>query len=280
VLASINPVRPYPATPLALFASFWKNRGLILQLTRREVLSRYRGSIMGLAWSFFNPLVMLAVYTFVFSVVMKARWGLGAQESNADFAIVLFVGLIIHGLFAECLNRAPGLILSNVNYVKKVVFPLEILSWVAMGSALFHAGISLLVLVVVQLILNHTLVWTILFLPIVFIPLVLGTMGFTWIFASLGVYVRDVGHTVAIFTMVLLFLSPVFYPVAALPQEYRFLLMLNPLTFIIEQGRQVVIWGEPPDWPGWALDAGLALVFAWLGFWWFQKTRRGFADVV
>src|SRR5260370_37691135 len=169
--------QPYPASPRALFASLWDNRELIVQLTRREVLSRYRGSILGLAWSFFNPLLMLVVYTFVFSVVFKARWGSG-DESKADFAIVLFAGLIIHGLFAECVNRAPGLILANVNYVKKVVFPLEILPWVAAGSALFHACISVLVLVAAQLLLNQTLACTVAFLPIVFIPLLLGTVGF------------------------------------------------------------------------------------------------------
>src|SRR5260370_1721382 len=130
----------YPASPRALFASLWHNRELIAQLTRREVLSRYRGSMLALAWSFFNPLLMLVVYTFVFSVVFKARWGTG-DESKADFAIVLFVGLIIHGLFAECVNRAPGLILANVNYVKKVVFPLEILPLVASASALFPSAL-------------------------------------------------------------------------------------------------------------------------------------------
>jgi homopolymeric O-antigen transport system permease protein len=271
--------QPYAASPRALFASLWDNRELIMQLTRREVLSRYRGSVLGLAWSFFNPLLMLVVYTFVFSVVFKARWGVG-EESTADFAIVVFVGLIIHGLFAECLNRAPGLILANVNYVKKVVFPLEILPWVAAGSALFHSAVSIAVLLAAQLIFQHALAWTVAFLPIVLVPLLFATMGFAWFLSSIGVYVRDIGQTIGIFTTLLLFLSPVFYPVDALPENYRILLLLNPLTPIIGDARRVLIWGEAPDWTGLTIYASASFVVAWLGFWWFQRTRRGFADVV
>jgi len=271
--------QPYPASPRALFASLWDNRELIVQLTRREVLSRYRGSILGLAWSFFNPLLMLVVYTFVFSIIFKARWGPG-DESKADFAIVLFAGLIIHGLFAECVNRAPGLILANVNYVKKVVFPLEILPWVAAGSALFHSAVSIAVLLAAQLVFQHALAWTIVFLPIVLVPLLFSTMGLAWFLSSIGVYVRDIGQTIGIFTMVLLFLSPVFYPVEALPENYRILLLLNPLTLVIGDARRVLIWGQAPDWAGLMLHSAASFAVAWLGFWWFQRTRRGFADVV
>src|SRR5258708_19388148 len=249
--------RPYPASPHALFASLWDNRELIVQLTHREVMSRYRGSILGLAWSFFNPLLMLAVYTFVFSVVFKARWGLG-EESTADFAIVLFVGLIIHGLFAGGLNGAPGLILANVNYVKKVVFPLEILPWVAAGSALFHSAISIAVLLAAQLVFQHGLAWTVVFLPLVLVPLLFATMGLAWFLSSIGVYVRDIGQAIGIFTMVLLFLSPVFYPVDALPENYRILLLLNPLTPVIGDARRVLIWGQPPDWGGVMLSSAMS----------------------
>lgn len=275
-----NPSRPHPTSVFALFSSLWRNRGLILQLTKREVLSRYRGSVMGLAWSFFNPLLMLLVYTFVFSAVFKARWSVASEENKADFAIVLFVGLIVHGLFAECVNRAPSLILSNVNYVKKVIFPLEILGWVALGTAVFHSAISLVVLLAAQLILKHTLAWTVIFLPLVILPLSLGIMGISWLLSSIGVYLRDVGHTVVILTTVLLFLSPVFYPIAAVPEQIQVVLLLNPLTFIIEESRRVVIWGELPNWGGLALYSLLSLAVAWSGFWWFQRTRRGFADVV
>jgi len=278
--ASVDPHAALPTSPVALFESLWRYRKLILQMTKREVLSRYRGSVMGLAWSFFNPLLMLIIYTFVFSVVFKARWGVGGEESKIDFAVVLFVGLIVHGFFAECLNRAPALVLSNVNYVKKVVFPLEILAWVALGSALFHAVISLVVLLVAKLLVGQGLEWTVLLVPAVFTPLMLGTVGLTWFVASLGVYLRDVGQTIGIITSALLFLSPVFYPLSAIPENYRLIVLLNPLTFVIEQARQVLIWGEFPDWLGLSLYTAASFIVAWLGFWWFQRTRRGFADVV
>src|SRR6266566_3458295 len=271
--------QPYPTSPRAMFASLWDNRELIVQLTQREVLSRYRGSVLGLAWSFFNPVLMLVVYTFVFSVIFKARWGPG-DESKADFAIVLFAGLIIHGLFAECVNRAPGLILANVNYVKRVVFPLEILPWVAAGSALFHSAVSIAVLLAAQLVVQHARVSTTASLPIVLLPLLFATMGLAWFLSSIGVYVRDIGQTIGIITTVLLFLSPVFYPVDALPENYRILLLLNPLTPIIGDARRVLIWGQAPDWIGLMIDGSASFVVAWLGFWWFQRTRRGFADVV
>jgi lipopolysaccharide transport system permease protein len=142
----MNPHQAPSPTPAAMFASLWRNRQLIWQMTRREVVGRYRGSVLGLAWSFFNPVLMLIVYTFVFSVVFKARWNVSGDESKTDFAIILFTGMIVFNLFAEIVNRAPGLIIYNVNYVKKVVFPLEILSWVALGSVLFHSLVSLFVL--------------------------------------------------------------------------------------------------------------------------------------
>lgn len=265
---------------MEMVASLWRNRQLIVQMSKREVVGRYRGSVMGMAWSFFNPVLMLAVYTFVFSVVFKARWGVGVEESKASFAILLFVGIIVHGLFAECANRAPGLILGSVNYVKKVVFPLEILPWVAMGSALFHAAISLFVLLMAQLILKHSIPWTAVFFPVVMLPLLLATMGVAWFLAAIGVYLRDVSQTIGIFTTVLLFMSPIFYPISALPEQYRIWLHLNPLTFIIEEGRKSLVFGHMPDWSGWGMYMSVSVVVAWMGFWWFQKTRKGFADVL
>ena len=276
----MNPHQQQSTSPLEIARSFWRNRGLIWQLTRRQVVGRYRGSVMGLAWSFFNPILMLLVFTFVFSVVFKARWGIGADETKTDFALILFVGLIIHGLFSDCVNSAPGLILSNVNYVKKVVFPLEILPWVAMGSALFHALVSLAVWAVFYLLVYAGFKWTAVFFPVVILPLVLATMGVAWMLTSLGVFVRDITQVIGILTTVLLFLSPIFYPVSALPQQYQTLLHLNPLTFMIEESRAVLIWGRMPDWTGWAIYFAVSLAIAWIGFWWFQKTRKGFADVI
>jgi len=249
-------------------------------MTKREVVGRYKGSAMGLAWSFFNPVFMLTVYTFVFSVIFKSRWGVGGEESKTQFAVVLFVGMIVHGLFAEVLNRAPALILSNVNYVKKVVFPLEILPVIAMGASLFHSIISLGVLLAAFALFNGYLHWTVVFIPLVVLPLVILTLGLAWMLASLGTFLRDVGQTIGIITMVLMFLAPVFYPVTAVPEEMRPWLTANPLTFIIEQAREVLIWGRVPNWTGLGIYTAVAMAITWIGYAWFQKTRKGFADVI
>ena len=276
----MNPHSTQPTSPLSLLRSLWRNRQLIAQMTRREVVGRYRGSVLGIAWSFFNPLLMLVIYTFVFSVIFKARWGIGVQESKIDFAIMLFIGMIIHGLFAECINRAPGIIISNVNYVKKVVFPLEILSWVAFGSALFHAAVSLVVLIVAQLIFRGHIPFTALLFPVVMLPLIFATIGLAWFLSSLGVFMRDIGQITGIITTVLLFISGVFFPISTLPEPYRTWVVLNPLAVIIEEGRNVLILGNLPDPVAWCVMMALGLFTAWAGYAWFQKTRKGFADVL
>ncbi|MFZ2405791.1 MAG: ABC transporter permease [Methylobacter sp.] len=277
----INPHAAQPTSLWALVKSLWRNRQLIAQMTKREVVGRYKGSVMGLAWSFFNPVFMLVVYTFVFSEIFKSRWGgIGGDDSKTQFAVVLFVGMIVLSLFSEVLNRAPGLILSSVNYVKKVVFPIEILPVIAMGASLFHSLISLGVLLAAFALFNGYLNWTAVFIPLVLLPLVILTLGLAWILASLGVFLRDVGQTIGIITTVLMFLSPVFYPVTAVPEKFRPFIMANPLTFIIEQSREVLIWGHQPDWAGLGIYALAATVVAWVGYAWFQKTRKGFADVL
>jgi len=276
--ATINPHATHPTSLLALSRSLLRNRNLIVQMTKREVVGRYKGSIMGLAWSFFNPVFMLVVYTFVFSVIFKSRWGSG--ESQTLFALVLFVGMIVLGLFSEVLNRSPSLILSNVNYVKKVVFPIEILPVIAMGAALFHTLISLGVLLAAFTLFNGYLHWTVIFIPLVLLPLVIVTLGISWMLAALGVFLRDVGQTIGIITTVLMFLSPVFYPVTAVPEKFRPFIMANPLTFIIEQARDVLIWGHLPNWIGLCIYIFTATLVAWAGYALFQKTRKGFADVL
>lgn len=272
-------MQKYSFSPKEMLATLWRHRNLIVTLTRREVIGRYRGSVLGILWSFFNPVFMLAVYTFVFSVVFKARWNQGS-DSKTEFALVLFAGLIVFNLFAECVNRAPSLILSNVNYVKRVVFPLEILPWVAMGSTLFHALISLGVWLVAYLILFGIPHASVLLLPLIFLPLIFLIMGISWFLASLGVYLRDVGQFIGIITMVLMFLSPIFYPISALPEKYRWYLYINPLLHSIDQTRDVLYWGKGVDFKFLLIYCALTFFIAWLGFVWFQKTRRGFADVV
>lgn len=278
---AINPHAAQPTSLVALAKSLWRNRQLIVQMTKREVVGRYQGSAFGLAWSFLNPVFMLVVYTFVFSEIFKSRWGgVGGDDSKTQFAVVLFVGMIVLSLFSEVLNRAPGLILSNVNYVKKVVFPIEILPVIAMGAALFHSLISLGVLLAAFALFNGYLHWTAILTPLVLLPLVIITMGIAWMLASLGVFLRDVGQTIGIITTVLMFLSPVFYPVTAVPERFRPFIMANPLTFIIEQAREVLIWGHLPNWTGLGGYTLAATAIAWAGYAWFQKTRKGFADVL
>ncbi len=265
--------------PMHAIRVLWHNRWLIRQMIKREIIGRYRGSMLGIAWSFFNPVFMLAVYTFVFSVVFKARWG-GGTGDKTEFAILIFSGMIVHGLFGECVSRAPTLILSNVSYVKKVVFPLEILPIVTLGASLFHTLISVSVLLLFYLLTQAHLNWTIVYLPLVILPYLFLILGISWFLAAIGVFLRDVGQTIGILITVLMFFSPVFYPVTALPEEYRPLLFLNPLTFIIEQTREVLIWNRMPDWIGLGIYTIVSILIAWAGYAWFQKTRKGFADVL
>jgi lipopolysaccharide transport system permease protein len=266
-------------SPFAVFTSLWWHRHLIWQLTRREVIGRYRGSFMGLLWSFFNPLIMLGIYTFVFGVVFQARWA-NRATGTVEFALILFAGLIVFTLFSDCVNRAPGLILSNANFVKRVVFPLESLAWVVLGSTLFHTLVSVVVLILACVAVYHTVQWTIVFLPLVLFPFLLLTIGVSWFLAALGVFLRDVGQAVGLFTTALLFLSPVFYPTTALPEGMRPYLFLNPLAFIIEETRDTVIWGALPNWRGLLVGLAVGWGVAWLGLLWFEHSRSGFADVL
>lgn len=235
---------------------------------------------MGIGWSLFHPLLMLAVYTFVLGSVFKMRWGANVSETGLQYALTIFAGMIIHGLFSECLNRAPTLILSNPSYVKKVVFPLDILALVSIGSALFHFAVSTAVLICGLLIAHGTLHWTVLLMPLLILPFLLLTLGLVWFLASTGVYLRDIGQSIGVLTMVLMFLAPVLYPVSAVPEQYRGLLYLNPLTFVIEQFRNLVVVGLAPDWSGLFIYGLLGCAVAVFGYLWFQKTRDGFADVL
>lgn len=265
----------------AFIRTLLQHRFLIWQLSKREVIGRYRGSVLGILWSLVNPLFMLAVYTFVFSVVFKARWAdRGVEENQFQFAIVLFSGLIVHSLFAECFNRAPTLILNNANYVKKVIFPLEILPYTVLISAIFHALVSYFILFVFYALVHHSLQWTILFLPLVLIPFLIFSMGVSWLLASLGVFLRDIGQLTMVLTTVLLFVSPIFFPVERVPEFLQPFIYANPLTFIVNQSREVALFGNLPDWKGLGIYLLVSLIVAQFGFWWFQRTRKGFADVI
>lgn len=269
----------FSGSPVTMLRSLRMNRGLIVALIKRDIAGRYRGSMLGLIWSLVNPVLLLAVYTFVFSEVFKARWGEGVG-SKSEFAIALFTGLMVFNVFAECFNRAPMLMLSNVNYVKKVVFPLEILPVVALGSALFNLLTSMVVwLLFFVLCMGLPPLMALLF-PVAFLPLLLFSLGMGWFLASLGVYLRDISQFTNIMTTVLMFMSPIFYPITALPKAYQHMMLLNPLTTVIEQTRNLLMWGRAPDWMQLTTYTLIMLVVACLGFAWFQKTRKGFADVL
>ena len=257
----------------------WRHRTLLWQLAWREIVARYQGSVLGLAWSLVTPLVMLAVFTFVFTVVFQARWGT-ATESKSAFALMLFPGVIVNALFAECVNRAPGLILQYPNYVKKVVFPLEILPCVSLLSALFHFGASLLALCAFQFVVTGGIPIAALWLPVVIAPLLVLLLGLGWLLASLGVYLRDLPQLTVLATTVLMFMSPVFYPASALPDLYRPWLALSPMTVPIEEMRRVLIAGQPPNFDDLAAYTAVAVLIYAAGQYWFARTRRGFADVI
>jgi len=265
--------------PFSPYRALYRHFALIVQMARRDVVGRYRGSFIGLLWSFFNPLLMLMIYTFVFGIIFNSRWN-AQVTGHFEFAIILFAGLNINSLFAECANRAPTLIVENSNFVKKVVFPLEILSWSALGSALFHLLVSTVVLLIILLIVKGALPWTVVFFPLVaacFLPFVAGTI---WLLASLGVFLRDLKQATGILTTALMFLAPILYPKEFIPEQYRDWMYLNPLTVIVEASQNVLIWGKPPVWLHLGLYTLAACLFAWLAFVWFERSRKGFADVL
>lgn len=262
-----------------IFSSLIKHQSLIRQLAKREVSSRYRGSVMGFFWTLLNPLLMLTIYTLIFGYVFKARWG-EMNLGDGSFALTLFCGLIVHGMFAECITRAPILITSNVNYVKKVVFPIEILPWVTIYAALFHTVMSFAVLTIFNFLVNGSVPLTILWFPVVFFPYILFLVGCLWLFSALGVFLSDIKQLMGVLTTALLFLSPVFYPISALPESMQGIIYLNPLTLIIEQSREIFLWGHAPDFKLLFLYSLVALLITIIGFVWFQKSRRGFADVL
>jgi lipopolysaccharide transport system permease protein len=255
------------------------HRSLVMELAKREVLGKYRGATFGLLWSLISPFMMLCVYTFAFGNVLKSRWPT-VPSGKSDFALILFVGLIVHGFFAECLMRAPTLITNNANFVKKLVFPLDIMPWPMVLSTLFHLAMNFLVFFGLKLFSDGALAAHSLLLPVVLAPLVLLTLGVSWFLAALGVYFRDVVQVTTVLSTALFFLSSAIIPENAIPVKYRFLFDINPLTFIINQARNVVLWDVSPNWFGLGVYSLVAVVLAYLGRWWFCMTREGFADVL
>lgn len=267
------------AGPFGILASTWTHRELVLRLTRREIESRYRGSILGFFWVFLIPLVMLGVYTFVFKGIFKAHW----EGTDAPFFLILFAGLIFCNVFSECLGRAPTLILGNVPYIKRVVFPLDILPVVAMAASLFDAVISLAILFAVYLPVVGIPSATALLLPLVALPLIVMTLGLVWFVAALGVYVRDLRHVMMAILMAVPFLCPLFFPFTVFGNFGAWLanlIKLNPLTIPLIQLRQILFFNQSPNWFQWAIYSLTAWLIAYAGLTWFRFAQRGFADVV
>jgi lipopolysaccharide transport system permease protein len=266
--------------PFGFISGLWRHRQLVRQLTWREVTGRYRSSFLGIAWSFVTPLVQLAIYTFVFGVVLKTRWPGSSTPGLSEFGLLLFAGITAFALFSECVTRAPGLIAASPNYVKKVVFPLEVLPVGVLGSALFHAAMSLAILLVARSYIVDAPVWTFVFVPIVLLPLACLALGVSWLLASLGVFLRDIGHTVNLATQMLMFVTPIFYPPSVLPARVVWLVRVNPLAPIVDNMRRTAVLGQLPDWAGLAYSAVAGLVALCVGYAWFAKTKRAFADVI
>lgn len=262
-----------------LFNDIYINKRLIYSLTKRDIASKYKGSVIGLLWTFIYPVMMLAVYTFVFSVVFKARWP-GGSDSKTEFALVLFSGLMIFNIFSECISRAPSLIIGNVNYVKKVVFPLNILPVVSLLSSLFHFVMAMIVWVVFYVIFFGMPKIEVLFLPFAILPMILIVLGVSYFLSAIGVYIRDVIQFIGVFVTMLMFLSPLFYPVSALPESFQSLMHLNPLTYAIETARGLLIFGNKIEWGIWGKEFLHSVLVLILGYVFFVKTRRGFADVL
>jgi ABC-type polysaccharide/polyol phosphate export systems, permease component len=266
--------------PIVFFGAIWEHRTLIVQLTKREILSKYRGSTLGMLWSFITPLIMLVVYTFVFSIVFKGRWGVEASENKFEFALILFSGLIIFNLFSETINKSPYLITSNVNYVKRVVFPLDILPVVTLLSTLIHSLISFALLLTGLALLTTEFSFTILYSFIIVIPLLFIILGLSWFLSSISVYLRDISNFVTLAINALFFITPVFYPLSAVPDFFRQLMLLNPLTPIVENFRNAVMFHTAPSLMGLLIQTVLSYLFMVCGYLWFRRTRRGFADVL
>jgi lipopolysaccharide transport system permease protein len=263
-----------------LWRQIWLQRQLFLKLLLRDFAERYRGSFLGLTWSLLLPLLSLLVFTFFFGVIFKMRWAGANEGSLTDLGLILFVGITLYNFLAECLNRAPSLILGHQNYVKNVIFPLEMLPAVMVASAVLTMAATLLVIVLLQATIGSGLNWTVLLLPIIVLPLVLFALGLSWFLSSLGVFVRDTQQVMMPVVQLLMFMSPVFYPLNHLPEFIRPWLQLNPLAWVIEQTRGVLLFGHSPVWTSYGLCLSASLAIALLGAYWFARTRKGFADVL
>lgn len=261
-----------------LFAALWRHRSLVFELTKREFSGRYRGSFGGVVWSFVQPLFLLSVYTIAFGVILKARWGFSG--GTAEYALMLFAGLIVFNAFSECLSKSTTLITGNPNFVKKVVFPLELLPVVTVATVLIHALIGITVWFMGYLLLFGTPKAIAILFPFILVCFIPVLLGLGWLLSALGVIVKDISQLTGMLSHTLLFLTPIFYSIEAAPPLLQNLLMLNPLTFIVEQFRLVLFYGQMPALKGLATYFVLSSLFAWVSLSLFRRLRPTFADMV
>lgn len=267
--------------PAGMVRNLWSHRELAWQLAKRDIQGRYRATYLGLLWSVLTPLVLLVIYTFVFAVVFEARWSdSGMPESRAEFALTMFCGMLLFTLFSDVVNRAPSMVVHNSNYVKKVVFPLETFVISGLLAALFNLLVGAVVWLVGVVFLRGMPPWTIVWFPLVLLPVCLTTLGISWILASLGVFIRDLNYLVALATQVLFFITPIFYSIERVKYPFRRLLELNPLSHCVEDARRVMMYGQAPEWGWWAATLASSALLALLGYGFFMKSRRAFADVI
>jgi lipopolysaccharide transport system permease protein len=271
--------RRHPASIAEFVRSLTAHRDLIVRLSAREFTQRFRGSVLGIAWAVLIPLLTALIYTFVFSTVFKARWS-GVADRPFDFAIIFLTGIVVHTIFAEAVARAPALIVGNTNYVKKVIFPLEILPVVSVLTALTNASIGTAIVVFGNLILNGELHITVVSLPLIVAPYLVFVVALVLFFAAVGVYVRDLSQVVALLITVTMFLTPIFYPIESVPERFQTVIWLNPLTFVVQQVRDVVIFGKWPNFLGLTIYTVASMTSLAFAFWLFQRLRNGFADVL
>lgn len=256
------------------------NRHILRLTVIRYIQAKYKGSFMGLVWTFLQPLMMLAVYSFVFGVIFHSRWAGAAEGSRLSFVVIMFFGMTLYSVFSECVSACCLEVTGHPNFVKKVVFPLEILPVARLATTFFLNLPWFLLLFLGSVFLLGTLSPTMLLLPLILLPLLQLTLGVSYFVASLGVYVRDTVHATGIVLRILWFMTPIFYPVTAVPERFRPVLEANPLTVVVEQGRRVFLYGQWPEWgPLFAVIVVSSLVLQ-LGFIWFCRTKEGFADVL
>ncbi|MEX2607380.1 MAG: ABC transporter permease [Kiritimatiellia bacterium] len=264
---------------LGFVYSFYQLRHLWATLTHREILSRYRGSMLGILWSLITPLILIATYTLVFVFFFKNTWSQDHTQPGY-FVIMLFCGLIPFNLFSEVISRSPSIILSFPNYVKRIAFPVHLLPAVLIGSSLFHMIMALFILFPGIFYLTGRIPPTAAYLPLIWVPFVIFTLSLSLALAAVGVFIRDLNHGVGLVLNILFFLSPIIYPATLVPERWRLLLWLNPIACAVIQIRETCVVGQPLDWVIWSGQMIGSILFLILVAAWYHRISRRFADVM